>query len=89
MAYTLLPNGNPLSTVPFFPNAGLLGLARRGGLGFTQMAESAQEVQLAAMNLGYTYYIDPSTGVTMVSGVVAPNGQSVPLTGDQFLAFIG
>lgn len=60
----------------------------RLGLGYTQMKASPQEVQLAAMNLGYTYYIDPGTGVTMVSGVVAPNGQSVPLTGDQFLAFI-
>lgn len=33
MAYTLRSNGKPISTIPFFPNAGLLGFRPRRGLG--------------------------------------------------------
>ncbi len=36
----------------------------------------------------FTQYIEPENGVSMVSGVVAPNGNSVALTRDQFIALV-
>ncbi len=59
------------------------------GLGYTLLPESPLQAQVVQVSQGgITPYIDQDTGQVWVSGVVAGNGNSIPLTAQQYLDFM-
>jgi hypothetical protein len=91
MPYTLRPDGNPLTSIPFMPNSGLLGLGRRRGvrgLGAWGVATPGQESNFYGMNaegqacedknsLFANGYTGPTTGPWQYGGMWVTG----PLTG--------